>query len=252
MRWKLVLGLGAVLLGLGVTVLLLARGPGGLPGQVVARPAADMVLVETGAGSLQPTEVLPEPGGLPGVVDRDDAPVRPTIVLGQATNSFISHAQTEQAYWELWWDGGSQVAATVSLQQQVSASDAEAAVSDLQQQFDNTATFTGAFSFSGAASSTVPGLAAASGVLDGTFTAGGSSTSVQYRYGLVTRGSVVALVGLTAYGGTTSAAQLDSFAKAEYEALAGHSRHTSLLVVVIVGGVALLIVGALRRGSRVV
>ncbi|HEV8065771.1 MAG TPA: DUF2510 domain-containing protein, partial [Acidimicrobiales bacterium] len=156
------------------------------------------------------------------------------------------------AYWKVWWDGAAQESAAVSLQQNYDAADAEASFADLQQTFDRPALVgKGDYGFTTEAGFSVPGVPGASaGVLDGSFDFAGASTAVQFRYLLVARGSVVALVGMTAFGRPTNRSTFDSFAAHEYSALDGPASHLLLLWLAVAAGAVLVVVGLFERSRR--
>jgi hypothetical protein len=252
MLWKLAVAVGVILLALGVTEIVVESKHVGLHYDVVASPAGGMTAVEVGAGGAQATQVLPGAAGEMPIDGMPGVSVGPTLFLKPSTSSFISHGETEPAYWKLWWDGNAQLSASVSLQQDYDATDAQASFADLQQQLDNVAALAGdGYTFSSETESTVTGLSNGSGgVLEGKFQSDGGSTSVQSRYVLVVRGSLVALISMTAFGGSTDQGVFDSYASDEYQALNGPSTHTLLLWVAVAGGAVLLVVGLLDRSRR--
>jgi hypothetical protein len=177
-----------------------------------------MVPTAVGNGGQQPTDTLAGAQTGPGIRASGVVPTTPTIFLYPAQKTeFGVKAGHEPAYWEVWWDGTSQVKAVVSLQQHVNASYAANELNYLAQHNSNVTNFNnGNFDFTDSRTFLVDGVPGATGyVWDGT-EGQGDSIPIEFRFATFSKGNVVALVSMTAYAGTTDESSFDAFAQAEY------------------------------------
>ena len=185
-----------------------------LDSQVVASPGPGMVATAIGDGGAQPTTVLPGGQGLTG---SGQIPTTPTIYLEPVTKQGFGGVQTKQAaYWKVWWDADTHTKAVVALQQHVNSSSAAAEQSRLAQKNSDPASFSTFSQYNITVSSvfSVPGVPNSAGyVWDWTASDG---VKIEFRFASFSKGSVLALVSLTAYNAPADQAALDSFAQAEY------------------------------------
>lgn len=223
-RWRGAVIAGAVLvaiIGAAVAGSSLHSNPS-LPSQIVASPGPGMVATATGAGGPSPVSTLPGAQAGPGIRASGVVPTAPTIYLEPAQKTVLGvKGSKEAAYWKVWWDGTAQVKAVVSLQQHVDASNATRALGLLaRRNADPTAFNNGTLDFTRTRTFTVPGVPGATGyVWDGTEGSGANGFPIEFRFATFSRGSVVALVSLTAYSEATDEAAFDAFARAEYSKL---------------------------------
>lgn len=219
-----VLGLAAIV---GGAVELVSTEHADLAGLTVAEPTPGMVATATGAGGAVPTQILPGASTVNGIAGVGNVPTTPTIYLKPATTTNYGIATgSESAYWKVWWDGGAQQKDVVSLQQHLDAADATEEVSLLDARNSNPAVFANSqLTFTSVGTFTVPGIDGATGnIWSGRE---GTSLHIQFRFLVFSRGSVVALVSTTAYGGSADASAFQAFALAEYDQMGAASTSTS-------------------------
>ena len=190
-----------------------------LSGLAVATPGTGMVATAIGAGGVEPTQVLAGANRGPGVTASGVVPTTPTLFLQPvSTTNYGVKTGNEPAYWKVWWDGVTQQKDVVSLQQHLDDTSAGHAVATLDARNSNPSAFdSGGVTFTSVTSFSVPGIPGSDGkVWKGTVN---GRAVLQFRFVVFSRGSVVALVSTTSYGGSADVPTFQDFAKAEYAAM---------------------------------
>jgi len=244
-RWSLIgIGLALVVGGLmgnifGLTKLDLSR-------YVVSSPAPGMIATAVGGGGENPTRLLLSSG----LVSKTQVPVTPTVFLTPVGVTHFGIKTGEQpAYWKVWWDQSSQVEAVVCLQQHVSPGAAADEVLELRSRNSDPSLFdtaTVTFTSSRSLPIAIPG---AFGYLwSGRTNDGG--VPVQLSMAGFSRGEIVSLVTMTAYGPNLDTAAFSSFVGNEHSAMADSTdsnAETDKYSLVILFGIIVAIFGATRR-----
>jgi hypothetical protein len=214
---------------------------------VVETPEPGMVETAIGAGGTEPTQILPGANSGSGITGSGVVPTTPTLYLVPATATNYGVKSTEAAYWEVWWNGTTQAKDVVSLQQHLDDSDANQEVALLAGRNSNPANFdSSGLTFTSLGSFSIPAIPGSSGILWSGVE--GGSLPIQFRCVVFSRGAVVALVSTTDYAGSTSSANFDSLATAEYGAMqdATAPLGEALLFNLLLGlGVSLVLAGVI-------
>ncbi len=248
-RWRLPFVVG-VLVGLagaiGAGATLTAPH---LPQQMIGSATPGMVHTATGDGAAQPTNTL-STSQLAGVQGSGYVPVTPTLYLPNAVVN--STGSKESALWEVWWDPNTQVTAAVCLQSHLNNSDAATAVSDLQSKdADYAALDNGTYNFTSGSQFSLPGISGGTGYLwQGLEQLGGTAVPIEYRFAVFSRGSVVALVSMTAFNGQTDATSFQDLASAEYSQMAQLNLASALIFIFLfLAGIGLCVLANVKRNK---
>lgn len=218
----------------------------------VAPATPGMVATAIGTGGEKPSQVLPGAKHGTGIDGTTDIPTTPLLYLPPATLTQAGvDAGTEPAFWEVWWDGKTQVKATISLQQHLDSSSADAGEAQLVSQNSNPASF----QMQQKSAFVLPDVPGSHGYVwtenEGTAK---QPLNVELRFASFAAGSRVALVSMETYGKPTSAAAFATFATSEFNKLDGatdpNTALTGQLRDLALVGAALFLVGVVSLAWR--
>ncbi len=251
---------GLLLIVLGTIGVAFESSSSRLSGLAVGAPTPAMVAMAVGSGGRDPTTVFPAAMQATGVPGPGYVPTSPTIYLSRVhlTNLRVPIA-SQAAYWKVWWDDSSRIQADVCLQQHATSSDASAALARLVVRNSDAGNFASPyFHVDHSSSFGIPGLDGATAELwDGSIGPSGQSVPMEFRFVVLQRGSVLALVSMTAYSTLTDPNAFAAFAQAEYSKMAGAPSFNMALVFsdTRMAGLGLIVVGLIlllvdRRSRR--
>jgi hypothetical protein len=216
-----VLSLGAVLLVVGVVgVAVNSTGQADLAASTVLSPGPGLTATAIGTGGPVATKLLP--GASQGVGSRslEEVPTTPTVYLHGLTLTRLGvKSGTEAAYWKVWWNGTTQIKAAVCLQQHLDPASAARGVAALGVLGEDPAYLDDAvYSYSRSTYFAISGIPGAMGIA---WFGTERRIPIEVMVGVFSRGSVVALVTMTAYRTTTDESEFLAFARAQYAAMPG-------------------------------
>ncbi len=238
-----VLGVGAIV---GSVMGLGSVSNSDLAALTTASPDSGLIATSIGSTGPRPTTLLHDPRVTVGLLGTKIIPASPVIYLKPVSYTVFGVNRPPLAsYWKVFWDGATQTQVDVSLQQHLRPDDATSGLNHLVSQVLRPVNFdTKQVTFSYVGSFTIPGIADSTGYQWSGLII--KRVPLQYRFVIFSRGSTVALVGLTSFRGAINTGELQQFALAEYQQMSTSSTlPVSLSGVLLSAGLALMVAGVI-------